>query len=185
MIDLLLGGSPCQSLSITQSKTRQGLDGKSKLFFEYVRALEELKPKWWLFENVESMSDQTRDIMSDIFGCEPIMIDSNLVSAQDRKRYYWTNIPGVTQPDDKCIVLKDICIPRELIPGKYWYNGDFTHNGPDKKVQCTLHINGHDILKRVYNMNGKCGTLTMVSGGNQQKRCIKKVFFKKKECAES
>lgn len=91
--DLLIGGSPCQSLSITQSKTRQNLDGKSKLFFEFVRAFEEVKPKYFLFENVASMKDECKQVISECLGCEPIFINSSNFSAQERPRLYWTNIP--------------------------------------------------------------------------------------------
>ena len=92
--DLLIGGSPCQSLSIVQSKTRQHLDGKSKLFFEFVRALEEVKPKYFLFENVASMNEESKQVISELLGCEPVFIDSKNFSAQERPRFYWTNIPA-------------------------------------------------------------------------------------------
>lgn len=106
--DLLIGGSPCQDLSIAKTN-RQGLLGsRSSLFFEYVRALNEIKPKYFLFENVASMSKKNKDIISNCLGVQPIMINSALVSAQQRKRLYWTNIPNITQPKDKNILLKDI-----------------------------------------------------------------------------
>src|SRR5574344_918044 len=92
-IDLLIGGSPCQSLSITQSKTREGLDGKSKLFFSFIDVLSHVKPKYFLFENVASMSKECKDIISGLLGCEPVFINSNTFAAQDRPRLYWTNIP--------------------------------------------------------------------------------------------
>lgn len=113
--DLLIGGSPCQSLSIVQSKTRQNLDGKSKLFFEFVRAFEEMKPKYFLFENVASMKQEEKDLISSYLKVEPVLINSALVSAQDRKRLYWTNIPNVTQPEDKHIYLEDVVEPDALI----------------------------------------------------------------------
>ena len=107
VIDLLIGGSPCQDLSI--AGTRQGLDGsRSCLFWEYVRALKIVKPKWFLFENVASMKKEDKDIITNALGVEPIMINSALVSAQTRKRLYWTNIPHVEQPEDRHIYLKDI-----------------------------------------------------------------------------
>jgi len=106
-IDLLLGGSPCQGFSCA-GKGLNWDDPRSELFFWYVRALRELKPRWWLFENVASMRKDIRDAISYELGVEPIMIDSSLVSAQVRKRYYWTNIPNVTQPKDRGIFLKDI-----------------------------------------------------------------------------
>lgn len=107
-IDLLIGGSPCQDLSIAM-KNRQGLKGKkSELFFEYLRILKEVKPKYLLLENVARMSKEDKDIITELMGVEPIRINSKLVSAQLRDRLYWTNIPGVQQPEDKSILLKDI-----------------------------------------------------------------------------
>ena len=107
-IDLLIGGSPCQDLTIL-GQSREGLEGKkSSLFFEYVRLLNELKPKYFLLENVASMGNADRGLISKILGVEPILINSNLVSAQHRRRYYWTNIPGVEQPKDLNILLDDI-----------------------------------------------------------------------------
>ena len=118
-IDLLIGGSPCTNLSICGN--RKGLEGnESRLFWEYVRAIKECKPKYFLLENVESMTDSDREIISKELGCYPIMINSSLVSAQNRKRYYWFNwglmqynlfgFPtcDIPQPKDKRILLKDI-----------------------------------------------------------------------------
>lgn len=106
-IDLLIGGSPCQDLSIAK-QDRKGLDGeRSGLFWRYVEILRKAKPKYFLLENVASMRDKDRDIISEILGVKPIMINSALMSAQQRKRYYWTNI-WVTQPNDRKIFLKDI-----------------------------------------------------------------------------
>lgn len=88
-IDLFIGGSPCQDLSISK-KNRQGLQGeRSGLFFEYVRLLKELKPKYFLLENVNSMSKANKQIITDILGVEFIMINSALLTAQNRKRLYW------------------------------------------------------------------------------------------------
>ena len=106
--ELLIGGSPCQSLSIVQSKTREHLDGKSKLFFEFVRAFKEIKPKYFLFENVASMNDESKKIISEYLGCEPVYIDSADFSAQERPRYYWTNIPVGKIVYKSKAVLKDI-----------------------------------------------------------------------------
>ncbi len=106
-IDLLIGGSPCQDLS--HAKTNgEGLEGeKSRLFYEFVRLLKEFKPKWFLLENVK-MKKEWQDIISNILGVEPIIINSNLVSAQNRIRLYWTNIPVKNKPKDKGILIKDI-----------------------------------------------------------------------------
>lgn len=105
-LDLLLGGSPCQGFSFA-GKQLNFDDPRSALFFEFVRILEEAEPKYFLFENVK-MKKESRDIISKYLGVEPIEINSSLVSAQNRKRLYWTNIPGVTQPKDKGVLLKDI-----------------------------------------------------------------------------
>jgi DNA (cytosine-5)-methyltransferase 3A len=105
-IDLLIGGSPCQDLSFAGKG--KGLKGdRSSLFYQYVRLLKECKPKYFLLENVR-MKQEYQDIISDLLGVQPIKINSSLVSAQNRVRLYWTNIPNVTQPEDKGILLKDI-----------------------------------------------------------------------------
>ena len=106
-IDLIVGGSPCQSFSGAM-KNRTGLEGKSGLFFEYVRVLNEVNPKYFLLENVASMKREDKDFISKTLGVEPIMIDSALLSGQLRKRLYWTNIQGITQPKDRGILLQSI-----------------------------------------------------------------------------
>lgn len=107
-IDLLIGGSPCQDLSIAKND-REGLKGaRSGLFWHYVRLLRTCKPKYFLLENVASMPKEAKEIITREMGVEPILINSALVSAQQRKRLYWTNIHNITQPEDKGIVLKDI-----------------------------------------------------------------------------
>lgn len=103
-IDLLIGGSPCQSISNLGDGS--GLEGKSGLFFEYLRLKEELEPKYFLLENVVG-SKKAIDSITEYIGVEPILINSNLVSAQNRARYYWTNIK-FDVPEDKGIYLKDI-----------------------------------------------------------------------------
>jgi DNA-cytosine methyltransferase len=108
-IDLLIGGSPCQDLSIAKSN-RKGLDGeKSGLFWDYVRLKEECKPRYFLLENVRSMPKSSRDMIRQALGIvSPIMINSALLTAQNRKRYYWTNTGVFMQPIDQGIVLADI-----------------------------------------------------------------------------
>ena len=176
--DLLIGGSPCQSLSITQSKKRKHLDGKSKLFFEYVRAKKTVNPRYFLFENVASMNVESKRIISELLGCEPILIDSNCFSAQDRPRLYWTNIPNIkTNLKANPTVLKDIL--EKEVEEKYFYNQKISGIDMKKKVCATLDINGHDILKRVNNPNFKCQTLTTCGGGNTQKKVIDGVRARK------
>lgn len=173
-IDLLIGGSPCQDLSNYKYDRGdvKGLEGsKSGLFYHYVRLVKETKPTYFLLENVASMEDRWKDVISEELGVEPIMINSSLVCAAERKRYYWTNIPNITQPEDLKIFLKDIVMDHSKVPQKYWYDKEFVYNGDDKKVQCTLNINGHRQLKEVYNLNGKCNTLLCDgNGGNLQKK---------------
>jgi len=106
-IDLLVAGSPCVDLTSLR-KDRKGLEGeKSGLFFEAYRLLNEVKPKYWLFENVGSMSKTDKNRLDELLGVEGISINSNLVSAQNRHRIYWSNIP-FTIPFVKHIVLDDI-----------------------------------------------------------------------------
>lgn len=105
-IDLIIGRSPCQGFS-SSGKQLNFNDPRSKLFFEYVRAIKECQPKYFLLENVV-MKKEWQDIISSYLGVEPIEINSSLVSAQNRRRLYWTNIPNVTLPEDKNITLEDI-----------------------------------------------------------------------------
>lgn len=168
--DLLIGGSPCQSLSIVQSKTRQNLDGKSKLFFEFVRAFEEMKAKYFLFENVASMKDECKEVISELLGCEPIFIDSKDFSSQQRPRYYWTNIPvrEIVTPNKQ--VLRDIM--ETNVDEKYFYNYPLLDVDMSKQVCATMDFKNHDMHKRIFNPDFKCHTLTAVSGGHQQKKVL-------------
>lgn len=171
--DLLIAGSPCQSLSIVQSKTRQHLDGKSKLFFEFVRAFEEVKPKWFLFENVASMNEESKQVISELLGCQPIFIDSRLFSAQQRPRYYWTNIPIEPVLVHECpFVLKDILQPESEIAEKMYYTAPMMNVDMEKQVCATIDIKNNEMHKRVFNPNFKMHTLTCVSGGHQQKKVL-------------
>lgn len=168
-IDLLIGGSPCQSFSPAVS-SNTGFDGKSKLFFEYVRLLKELKPKYFFLENVV-MKKEWEKVITDILGVEPIQINSEIFSAQSRPRLYWTNIPMVQElPTANPLVLGDVL--ESNVAEKYFYKEPFEFHGDDKVVCATLAINGHDILKRVNSAKHKCQTLTAVCGGNQQKKVI-------------
>lgn len=167
-IDLLIGGSPCQSLSIVQSKTRQNLNGKSKLFFEYVRALETIKPKYFLLENVASMNDECKQVISEYMGVEPVLINSNCFSAQDRPRYYWTNILFNKDLKENSMCLKDIL--EEKVEEKYFYSYPLLELDLSKKVCAIMDYKNHEIHKRVFNPNFKCATLTTCGGGNTQKK---------------
>lgn len=175
--DLLIGGSPCQDLSVYKTSSEEGwlgLEGsKSNLFYHYVRALRECKPRWFLLENVASMEQRWIDVISDELGVQPILINSSLVCAAERKRLYWTNIPGLDQPHDKNILLRDIVLPPEEVPEKYWYTDrPYQYNGDFEKVQCTILGPGFmRNTREVYNLNSKANTLLCDGdGGNRQKK---------------
>lgn len=135
--DLLIGGSPCQDLCGMGS--REGLKGsKSGLFFEFLRAKNEMNPKYFLLENNASMSKENRDLISKYMGCEPIMINSADFSAQNRKRLYWTNIPILSYISTNMVISDILCdrIPRENVTEKiykYVFSGDY--NG--RKIEKT------------------------------------------------
>ena len=175
--DLLIGGSPCQDLSVYKTSSAEGwrgLDGdKSKLFYHYVRALKEARPKYFLLENVASMSKESEEVISEILGVKSIFINSAWVSAAERKRLYWTNIPQVGQLPHKNICLSDIVMPTNEVPDKYWYkNRPYEYNGDDKKVQCTMLGSGFmKNTREVYNLKSKANTLLCDGGGgNRQKK---------------
>lgn len=107
--DLVMGGSPCTFWSIAKNNREVDKNGVGwKLFMRFVEAVRIIRPRCFLYENVASMPASIKAYISEELGCEPILINSALVSAQHRKRLYWTNISGVAQPEDKGILLKDI-----------------------------------------------------------------------------
>ena len=117
-IDLLIWGSPCQWFSVA-GKQLAFNDPRSKLFFEFVRLKEEINPRYFLLENVKMRKERV-DIISWYLWVQPIEINSALVSAQSRKRLYWTNIPNVRQPENKWLILKDIL--QDNVDEKYYLN---------------------------------------------------------------
>lgn len=182
-IDLLIGGSPCQSFSFAGK--RKGMstacnqeiltlkhylelkadgfefEGQSYLFWEYMRLLKETKPKYFLLENV-TMSEKWQKVLSQAIGIDPIMINSSLLSAQNRKRLYWTNIgtntanlfgieqPGIMQPKDKGILLNNIL--EDEVEDKYFLR--------DKVLKVV--INPMRLAKKFTQINGN-KSLTMLS----------------------
>jgi len=122
-IDLLIGGSPCQSFSSFGNGS--GLDGKSGLFWEFARILKEIKPKYFLLENV-NMKKEWQDIITNELGVKPIPFNSNLLSAQNRDRLYWSNIT-FELPKDKGVKYSDVLydLPfREIKPFMFKKWGD-------------------------------------------------------------
>jgi len=152
-IDLLFGGSPCQSFS--RAGDGSGFDGKSKLFWEFVRVLKEVKPKYFLLENIV-MKKEWEDIITDELRVSPIKINSSLVSAQNRNRLYWTNIPNIEQPKDKEVYLQDILF--EFVEDKYF----LTDKG-------TSYITNNDRLKKKFTALNGDKSLTLMSQYNQSK----------------
>lgn len=147
-IDLLTAGSPCQSFSNVGDGS--GFDGKSSLFFEFVRILNELNPKYFLLENV-IMKKEWEDKISEILGCKPIKINSDLFSAQNRPRLYWTNIPNIALPGKKNLVISDVIKPK--FSSKYPNYLDMEFSGTKRK----------DLL-RMPNQTARCLTATMYKG---------------------
>lgn len=120
-IDLLIGGSPCQDLSIAK-RDRAGLSGsKSTLFWKYLEILTATTPIYFILENTASMKEEDSYIITKELGVEPIMINASLVSAQDRKRLFWTNIVGIEQPEDRGTYIKHIL---DLDIGRKYVNVD-------------------------------------------------------------
>ena len=107
--DMVMGGSPCTFWSIAKNNREVDKTGTGwALFMRFVEAVRQIKPRYFLYENVASMPGNIKDYISEELGCEPVFINSALLSAQHRKRLYWTNIEGIVQPHDKGILLKDI-----------------------------------------------------------------------------
>lgn len=192
-IDLLIGGSPCQGFSFA-GKQLNFDDPRSALFFEFSRLLKECKPKYFLLENVR-MKQEYQDVISEYLGVKPIMINSALVSAQNRVRLYWTNIPVNSLPDDKGIVLKDILengiatdemttTDKKSFCLTARYQGAAAWNSINKKQRTMVQvglaedIKGHDILRRVYSPEGKSPTLNSMGGGNREPKVALRVADK-------
>lgn len=190
-IDMVIGGSPCQDLSIAK-QNREGLRGaRSGLFWKYVEALEVIRPKWFLLENVASMRNEDRDAITATLKkiypeTECIMINSALVSAQQRKRYYWTNW-HVEQPQDKGILLKDILesgLPyleksQSLTAS---YDGAVFWNSIQKKQRTMVaepvrigEIGKGGQGNRIYSVRGKSVYLNANGGGGGAKTGLYKV----------
>lgn len=156
-IDLIIGGSPCQGFSFA-GKRLNFEDPRSKLFFEFVRLRDELKPKYFLLENVR-MKKEHEQVITEHMGVEPIRINSNLVSAQNRERLYWTNIPGIKQPEDKGILVKDIIdyndchktLPPKTIEAQIYYAKNYKATGKAPTLTRELaHGWGKNITPKCY-----------------------------------
>lgn len=171
--DLLLAGTCCQTLSrvrIEDSTINNGLKGKSGIFYKAIEALKIVKPKWFLFENVIPSRKEDLDEMTQCIGVNPVLIDSANFSAQDRQRYYWTNIPIKQIPTYNTLVLKDIM--ENNVDEKYYYKKDFKVLNRNKKVCAKLLVNSMEMNRRIYNPEFKCATLTCINGGYHEKKVL-------------
>ena len=187
--DILVGGSPCQGFSFA-GKQLNFSDERSKLFFEFVRLRDKLKPKYFLLENVV-MKKEYQDVISSYLGVQPLMLNSSLFTAQNRKRLYWTNFPIDCDIQDKNIILQDIleedgiaCKEMTNANGKSHcltatYNGAVWWNSIQRKQRTMVgcievghaeeyaHYK-HEQAKRVYHQDGKAPTLLTMQGGNRE-----------------
>ena len=174
-IDLIIGGSPCQGFS----NAGKGLafdDPRSKLFFEFVKLIDELKPKFFLLENVR-MKKEWLDIITEYMGVQPLLINSNALSPQNRQRYYWTNIPLVSTPAPvNEQVLGDVL--EDDVPEKYspkpetlakWdggtqlnpsYNSQGNRIHPLDQKAATVCAGSHGYNYGYINQNGRIRRLT-------------------------
>lgn len=188
-IDILIGGSPCQSFSFagkmkgmtTKSKLaitnldqylelkHNGFEfeGYSYLFWEYVRILKDIKPKYFLLENVK-MAENWKKVITDALGVEPILINSELVSAQSRERLYWTNIPNITQPKDLHIYIDDIVqndIVHAYLPKTRLDYNNYDKTKVDKSVfkNTATQIGNSRNFGNAVRSNGKAFTLRRIN----------------------
>lgn len=186
--DLLLGGSPCTYWSVAKKERETTADGEGfRLFMEYVRALEASECRYFLYENNFSIHQNIKDEISEKLGVQPIMINSALLSAQNRKRCYWTNIPNVSQPQDKGILLADI-----LESGVAWqdksycmtasYDGAIFSNTLKRKQRTMIaepvrigHYGKGGQGQRIYSVYGKSVTLSANGGGQGAKTGLYKI----------
>jgi DNA (cytosine-5)-methyltransferase 3A len=155
-IDLLIGGSPCQDLSIAK-KNREGLAGtRSSLFWEYVRIYRLVKPRWFILENVASMPSADRDIITQELQVEPVLFDAALVSAQSRKRLFWTNI-RFQLPADQGILL------RNILQSDAEVDESMTMNGKSFCLTATYHKTGEGQNEYEHNKARKQRTMVLTT----------------------
>ena len=199
--DILIGGSPCTYWSIAKTNREVSPNGKGgELFMQYVKALEESNCRYFLFENNNSIHQDIKHFISKKLGVQPIVINSALVSAQHRKRCYWTNIPNISEPENCGILLKDILVSdadkyecpvitshyRDVIdkmnPEKsyclcardYKGFGKQSMNGVLTPIRIGTFGNGGQ-GQRIYSVNGKSVSLSANGGGQGARTGLYKV----------
>ncbi len=161
-INLLIGGSPCQGFSQSGNGLNFEHSG-SKLYFEFLRLFKELQPKYFLLENVK-MDKWCEDIISNDLGVKPVLINSSRVSAQNRERLYWTNIPFSINIPNKGLLLKDII---DIEAERTWIDPEWVINTRNTKnyIQFDPNNTGHSgQAHRAYFLSSKMGCLHTKSG---------------------
>ena len=160
-IDLIVFGSPCQGFSFA-GKQLNFNDPRSALFFKAVDIVNHYKQKYFLMENVKMKKDY-QDVISDLLGVQPILINSALLSAQNRQRLYWTNIPTVKQPEDKGLLLKDIvetgCVDRDK---SYCIDANY-HKGGNLKSYFEKHR--RQLIFELKQINGRVEGVSISEDG--------------------
>lgn len=171
--DLLLAGTCCQSLSrvrIEDEKINNGLKGKSGIFFKAIECLKMVHPKFFMFENVIPSRAEDLKTMTECIGVQPVLIDSGIFSAQNRERYYWTNIQIKELPEKSPLILKNIM--EKDVDERYFYKKEFKILDMNKRVCAELEVNTTEMCRRIFNPNFKMSTLTCVTGGYQEKKVL-------------
>jgi len=148
----------------------------NKLFYEFKRVVDYIKPKWFLLETYV-VSEKNQQIIADALKVKPVLINSSIVSAQRREKLYWSNIQAspfdCVQSPVKSLVLRDIVEPPSLVHKRYWCQNDYTLTSSEgHNVVAYLNINTHEMNRRVYGLDGKCGVITTHHGGYQ----VRKIF---------
>lgn len=171
--DLVIGGMCCQTLSrvrIEDKLVNNGLLGKSGIVYELQKALDIIQPKYFMAENVVPSRQEDLNELNRIMNCEGILINSNLFSAQDRPRYYWTNIEYEKLPTNNSLMIRDIM--EHDVDDKYFYKKDFDILDMNKRVCAILKVNTMEMNKRIYNPAFKAPTLTCINGGYHEKKIM-------------
>lgn len=171
--DLVIGGMECQSLSrvrIENESVSNGLKGKSGIVYELRKALDVIKPRYFMAENVIPGHKDDLKKLNQLMGVEGILINSAIFSCQDRERYYWTNISIAPFPEQCDTVFRNVM--EDDVDEKYFYNKPFKIIDLNKKHCANLLVNTTEMCKRVYNPDFKMPTLVRVTGGYQEKKVL-------------
>jgi len=172
-VDLILAGFPCQSWS--KNGKLQGIeDVRGQLVYPMLKIMEKVKMAnpnvKFLLENVKMQGGYV-DFLSKLIGIEPILINSSLMSAQNRERLYWTNIENVVQPKDLSLTMDNI-LEKGKVAENLYYNVGADYTGKETGHVADLHIKIHQSEKRVYSSDYKSPTLTTMQGGHRQPKVL-------------